>query len=113
MSDNVENKPKQEGRYDVLINDNGEVLIALKKKEGEPSGSRILYDGEDHALFYRSPSDTIILDYIHKDARSHISKASKVIIVEFEEDDIIREYEVPVQVVKKVPIAPGTVKDTL
>ncbi len=108
-----ENKPVQEGRYDVLVNNNGELLIALKKKEGEPENSRILYDGKEHALFYRNPSETIILDYIHPDAQTHLEKTDKVIIVEFEDDDIIREYDVPVQHVKQVPIAPGTVKDTL
>ncbi len=109
----TENRPVQEGRYDVLVNNNGELLIAIKKKEGEPASSRILYDGNEHALFYRNATETIILDYIHPDAKEHLTKASKVIIVEFENDDIIREYEVPVQHVKQVPIAPGTVKDAV
>ncbi len=108
-----ENKPVQEGRYDVLVNNNGELLIALQKKEGEPENSRILYDGKEHALFYRNNNETIILDYVHPDAQEHLSKAAKIIIVEFENDDIIREYDVPVQHVKQIPLAPGSVKETL
>ena len=36
---------EQEGRYDILQNGAGEILIIIKYREGGPENPRLVYDG--------------------------------------------------------------------
>lgn len=45
---------EQEGRYDILQNNEGAILIMIKQRRGGPENPRFVYDGGDTALLYRS-----------------------------------------------------------
>lgn len=98
-------KIEQEGSYDILQNSAGDLLIAIKAREGGPESPRIVYDGGEHALLYRNDVFTITLDFIHPDAREPMSKAKSVLVAEFEDDEFVREYMVPIKMVSKLPIS--------
>ena len=50
-----------EAYYDILENSDGELLFCLKAREGSPERPQILYSGEDHALFYRTADQFLII----------------------------------------------------
>lgn len=90
--------------YDIIENSEGELLFSIKARQGGPEKPKILYGAGEHALFYRSNDQTVVLDYVHPDVREALAKVSSVLIVEFHGDSIIREYNVPVRQVKQLPI---------
>ncbi|MGD9638544.1 MAG: hypothetical protein AB7U85_05755 [Alphaproteobacteria bacterium] len=98
-------KPEQEELYDILQNSSGDLLISIKARKGLPEEPKIVYDGGEHALLYRNNGLTIMLDYIHPEARQSLFYADTVLVVEFDNDDIAVEYEVPIRIVKKLPIS--------
>lgn len=91
---------EQEGRYDILQNAAGEILIIIKYREGGPENPRLVYDGGAHALLYRSRESAVLLDSININARQPLKSVDEVIMVEIEDDDVAREYKVPVRLVK-------------
>ena len=60
---------EQEGRYDILQNGAGEILIIIKYREGGPENPRLVYDGGAQALLYRSRERAVLLDAINMAAR--------------------------------------------
>ena len=92
---------EQEGRYDILQNGAGEILIIIKYREGGPENPRLVYDGGAQALLYRSRESAVLLDAINMAARQPL-KSDEVLMVEIEDDDVAREYKVPVRIVRSL-----------
>ena len=97
-------KPEQESFYEIHLNQRGEIMISVRAKEGEPSSPVLLYDGGEHALLYRTPENTILLDFIHPDARSALYEAPSVLIAETKRFKVVREYEAVCRRVKSLPL---------
>lgn len=100
-----------EAYYDILANADGELLFCLKAREGSPDRPQILFNGESHALFYRTADQMIVLDYIHPDVMPLLDEATAVLVAEFmdpsaESTDkgIVREYMATVRHVSKLPL---------
>lgn len=91
------NNSEQEGRYDILQNAAGEILIIIKYHQGGPENPRFVYDGGASALLYRSRESAIMLDNINEKARNPLKSVDELLIVEIEDDDVAREYKVPVR----------------
>jgi hypothetical protein len=99
-------KLEQEQQYEIALSEENELMISIKERSGEPENSIIIYDGKDHALFYRDSGLTIVLDYIHPQVRDMLKAAKQVIIAEVDgAKEIKNAYEVPVKIVKSVPIS--------
>ena len=99
-----QSKPEQEELYDILQNSSGDLLISIKARKHTPEEPKIVYDGGEHALLYRNKGTTILLDFIHPEARKPMFYSESILVVEFEGEDIAFEYEVPIRIVKKLPI---------
>ena len=93
---------EQEGRYDILQNGAGELLIIIRYREGGPENPRLVYDGGAHALLYRSRESAVMLDNINEEARMPLKSVSEVLMVELENEDVAREYMVPLRPVKNL-----------
>ncbi len=100
MSEKKNNQ--QSGRYDMLQNAAGEILIIIEYKEGGPENPRLVYDGGEQALLYRSRESAFMLNSINSEARMPLKSVSEVMMVEIENDDVAREYKVPVRVVRSL-----------
>ena len=101
-----------EAFYDVLSNADGELLFCIKTRTGSPDHPQILFNGEQHALLYRTAEQMIVLDYIHPDVAPLLDKAESVLVAEFNEETpenpqkgIVREYTAVVRHVSKLPIS--------
>ncbi len=92
----------QENRYDILQNEAGEILIIINSRSGGPENPRFVYDGGATALLYRNKDGAVIFKNIAKDARLPLKSVSSMLIVEIEDEDVAREYVVPVRIVKDV-----------
>lgn len=91
------NNSEQEGKYDILQNAAGEILIIIKYHQGGPENPRFVYDGGSSALLYRSRESAIMLDNINDKARMPLKSVNELLIIEVEDDDVAREYKVPVR----------------
>ncbi len=89
--------------YDILQNEENEILIALRARMGGVETPRMLYDGQDKILFYRNEDQTIVFDQILPDVAAALMLVDKVLFVEVRDEAIVREYMVPMQKVARIP----------
>ncbi len=95
-------KIDQENRYDILQNEAGDILIIINSRAGGPENPRFVYDGGTTALLYRTKDSAVVFESIAKEARMPLKSVSSMLVVEVENEDVAREYEVPVRIVKDV-----------
>ena len=93
------------GEYDVLINEDEEVLIAIRARLGNVEKPQLLYAGQDKVVLYRNPDQTIFLADIPAPVQSALKKVSKLLMVEVHDQSIVREYFVPLKQVPQLPSA--------
>ncbi len=89
--------------YDILLNEDDEVLIAIRARLGGVSKPQILYDGADKILLYRNADQTIYLSEVPEVIREALQKVSKLLMVEVHDEAIVREYMVPLKQVDRLP----------
>ena len=77
-------------------------MLMMDSRAGGPENPRFIYDGSDKALLYRSQESSVAFNNIDKDARSPLKSVSEILVVEIDNDDVEREYIVPVRLVKNV-----------
>lgn len=95
----------QEKQYVVMTDKDDRVIICISEKEQEPENPMILYDGKEHAMFYRRRGQTVMLDYINKDMQEAVYNAPQVFIVELKDPKTAtRTYVVPIKKVAKLPL---------
>ena len=94
---------EQEKQYDILQNSAGDLMVAIKARMEDTNNPKIVYDGGEHAILYRTDDSAILLDYIHPDVRTPFLNAGRVLVIEVRDESIIREYNVPVKKMKKIP----------
>ncbi len=98
----ISNEIGQKGRYSILQNAKGEIMLMMDSRAGGPENPRFIYDGGEKALLYRSQESSVAFNNIDKDARLPLKAVSEILVVEIENDDVEREYIVPVRLVKNV-----------
>ena len=106
-------KPEQESFYEVHLNKYDELMISMHAKEGEPNSPVLIYDGGDHALLYRTPQSSVLLDFIHPEVRPYLLKANQVLIAETKDYRVTREYTAVCKRVKNLPIDENGIKPLL
>ncbi|MBR1778842.1 MAG: hypothetical protein IJ752_09720 [Alphaproteobacteria bacterium] len=106
-------KPEQESFYEVHLNKFDELMISMHAREGEPQSPVLIYDGGDHALLYRTPHMSVLLDFIHPEVRPYLLKAKQVLIAETKEYQVAREYTAVCKRVKNLPVDGTGIKPLL
>lgn len=89
-------------RYEILENAAGEILIIIGSRDGKPENPRLVYDGGDTMLLYRSKESAVLLTNIDKKARENILKVEEALVVETKDDDVACEYKAPMRKIKKL-----------
>lgn len=90
------------GKYSILQNAKGEIMIMMDGFEGKPENQRFIYDGSGTALLYRNQESSTAFRQIDERAREALKRASEVLVVEIVGDDVEREYFAPIRFVKNV-----------
>lgn len=90
---------KIESYYDILENDEGELLFTIKFVDSpqiEDCRPIMYYDGGAHAIFVKNEEITIICDFIHPGVRGSLGRVSEVLFAELRDGNIMEEYMVDV-----------------
>ncbi len=95
---------EQEKQFRIFKNAVGDLMFLIRARLDNPEQPRIVYDGNDHALFYRNDKMTILLDYIHPEIREDLKRARGVLVVEIQSESIIREYAAEIKILKEMPL---------
>jgi hypothetical protein len=95
-------KIEQESRFDILQNEEGEILIIIDSFAGGPENPRFVYDGGKTALLYRTKESAVVFNDIPEEAHAPLKSVNTMLIVEVEKEDVAREYSVPVRIVKDI-----------
>jgi len=98
----LSNKVGVKGAYSILQNAKGEIMVMMDSREGEPENPRFIYDGNETALLYRNPDSSVAFRHIDEGAQEPLRTVKEVLIVEIENDDVAREYNAPIRMVKDV-----------
>jgi hypothetical protein len=98
----ISNEIGQKGKYSILQNAQGEIMLMMDSRAGGPENPRFIYDGGERALLYRSQESSVAFNNIEAGARTPLKSVSEILVVEIENDDVEREYVVPVRLVKDV-----------
>lgn len=96
------NEVGTKSKYSILQNAKGEIMIMMKGRVGQPQNPRFIYDGKDTALLYRNQDSSVAFRNIDEDARNPLKSVSEVLIVEIINEEVEREYIVPVRLVRDV-----------
>ena len=95
----------QEKQYVVMTDKENRVIVCISEKDMEPENPMILYDGKDHAMFYRRRGQTVMLDYINKEMQQTVYNAPQVFVVELKDPKhAVRTYVVPIKKVANIPM---------
>ena len=87
-------------RYDILQNDQGEIVIILSARKGGPENPRIVTDGHNNTvLLYRHKQSAVYLNGLNEQALSAIVNVDNIRVAEIYGDEVMREYYVPVRTV--------------
>ena len=98
----ISNEIGQKGKYSILQNAKGEIMLMMDSRIGGPENPRFIYDGSDVALLYRSQESSVAFRGIEQGARLPLKSVTEILVVEIENDDVEREYIVPVRLIKDV-----------
>ena len=86
--------------YTAFLTEEGKlVLVVPPVGANVPEDPKIVYDGGEHALFYKTPTQVYILDYLNEVARAALREQSSILLFEVNTDFqiIVRDYDVPVE----------------
>lgn len=97
----LSNESGVKGRYSILQNADGEIMVMIEAREGEPDNSRFIFDG-NVALLLRNIDSSIVFRNIEPEAKKALQEVEEVLVVEVLNDGVEREYKVPVRFVKDV-----------
>ena len=93
-----------EKKFVVATDEDNELYIFIEAKKDHPDNPRIIYDGNDHAVFLRRPDEKIILDYINPEIRGELRKSKQVVMVETILENVKESYYADMQIVDKIPV---------
>lgn len=94
-------KTEKEKEFNILQNGAGDILFLISVRPGGPENPRLVFDGNNSALLYRSRESAVILEGINPDAKLPLQSVDEVLVVELDGEEVAREYMVPLRVVKK------------
>ena len=80
------------GNYDILENDDHEILFVLNRKlPGENKEPVLYYDGGEHGVLRKNDEGLFICDYIHPQVRESVYACNEILILEYKDsrDDSI------------------------
>lgn len=89
-------------RYDLLKNSAGDIMLIINGEDSAPDNPRIVYDGGDEMMLYINKTRASMIENLTQEAQSAMFDVKKVLVVEVKDDDVLREYDVPVRHIKKL-----------
>lgn len=94
---------QHENDYSVIITNEGSLVFIIKARDTEPESPFLLYDGGNHATFYRGEHETVLFDFLNEQVVPILQKAESIVVFEVDDkiEDISRDYTAGVKHIKK------------
>lgn len=95
--------------YEIMITRDGDLFFALAASKENPENPIMVYDGGNHATFYRTSEDVVLLDYINKDIQKALKNSDYVTVMEIdkETEEVVRNYRARIKIFPKNPFTDG------
>lgn len=95
--------------YEIMTSENGTLFFAIDVYGSEPDKPILIYDGGNHATFYRNSEDVILLDYINKNIQKALKESDYIVVAEidYESERVVRDYKARIKTFKKNPFTDG------
>ena len=74
----LSNEIGTKGRFSILTNPKGDVLLVTDAREGEPDDLRFIYDGGDTALLFRSFKSNVAIRGVDEKAREPLKSVNRI-----------------------------------
>ncbi len=95
--------------YDILENDDGEILIMIKYEgkgfERSPSSPTLYYDGKEHAVFISDSTQPIICDYVASGIREKLHEIKEILFAFAATDESGGEDDIKISAEFMVPVS--------
>ena len=88
--------------YSIFKNVEGEFVLSIDVQPSDPDGPMFIYDGGDTAALIRDWGSAIALKNLDEGIRPMLKELEEIRVVEVEGEDFIRDYVVPVRIVRNV-----------
>ena len=88
--------------YQIYQHNDGRLLLVIEPQMSDPEEPMFIYDGGDTALLFRNWGSTIKLKALSDAARTPLKEAHEILIRECLLNEIVREYTIPVRIVRDV-----------
>ena len=94
---------QHENDYSVIITNEGPLVFIIKARDTEPESPFLLYDGGNHATFYRGEHETVLFDFLNEQVVPILQKAESIVVFEVDDksEDISRDSTAGVKHIKK------------
>ena len=94
---------QHENDYSVIITNEGPLVFIIKARDTEPESPFLLYDGGNHATFYRGEHETVLFDFLNEQVVPILQKSESIVVFEVDDEieDISRDYTAGVKHIKK------------
>ena len=102
MNNTAEEFNQYDGKYEILQNEAGEVLLIIGYREGDIDAPKVVYDGGSAVLLYRSCESSVFLTNVSKEASQAVMLVDKMSVAEIKDDEVKREYVAPVRLIKNM-----------
>lgn len=93
--DNVE-----ENEFNILQNAAGELCLLIRSKNGRPRKPCFICDNSSFTILFRNNSSAVFLEDINPAAVEALNKVNQMLVVELNNDEVVREYVVPIVLVE-------------
>ena len=85
----LSNEAGVKGKYTILQNENGEIMMMIDAREDEPDDPRFIYDGK-MALLFRNFDSNVLFRNMEPEAHEALEEATEILVVEVLNDDVAR-----------------------
>lgn len=93
-----------EDYFDILENNDKELLLAISAKEEDFENPVLLYAGGDDALLCRSKNQIVALNKIHDAVKDQLSCVTQILVAEMQEKEVKHEYVAKVKMLTTLPV---------
>lgn len=89
-----------ENEFNILQNAAGELCLLIRSRNGRPRKPCLICDESSFTILFRNNSSAIFLEDINPVAVDALNKVNQILVVELNNDQVAREYVVPVVLVE-------------
>mgnify|MGYP000011082729 FL=1 len=68
--------------YQAVVSADGRLAFVIPAGKDEPHLPKLIYNGGESALLYRSAADILVLDKLHEEAQKALCRKRSVVIIE-------------------------------